>query len=131
MEKVLTKGDIVGVMKKVQVKKIPVPEWGGEIFVKVMTASENDSFELAAYDKKSPTFGKIRAGLCVRCICDEQGNRLFSDDPGEIESLGEGNGNAIERIFDAARKLNKKSEKEIEELEKNSESGPGAGSSSS
>jgi hypothetical protein len=126
-EKVLTKGDIVNV-KDIQVKKVNVPEWGGSIFIKVMSGTEKDAFELAAYDKKSPVFGKIRAGLCARCICDADGNRMFSDDPAEIESLGNRSGVALERIFDAARKLNKMSEKEIEELEKNFVSDPGAGS---
>jgi hypothetical protein len=126
MDKVLTKADI-NVADDIQVKEVKVPEWGGSVFIRTMTGNEQDDYESSVYANKM-TKGKFLACLCSKTICDEKGNRLYSDDPGEIESLGHRSAAALSRIFKASLKLNRIPQSEIDELEKNSVSGLGADS---
>lgn len=95
---------------------VKVPEWGGDVFVKVMTGEERDAFELDTLaegrDRRN-----IRAKLLARCLCDDNGKRLFTD--AEIAALAAKSGGALNRLFDVAIKLNRIGNDEIEELEKN------------
>ena len=62
---------------------VPVPEWGGEIWVRAMTATERDKFEADLTERRGSkvevNMANTRAKLCAKVICDEAGNRLFSD----------------------------------------------------
>ena len=49
---------------------------------------------------------------------DEQGARLFSN--AEIEALAKKSGSALKRVYEVVRELSGLSEKDVEELEKNS-----------
>jgi len=62
----------------------------------------------------------------VACLCDEQGERLYTDD--QADELGDlpSSGNAIERIYDRARKLNCMFTAEEEQQLKNSAPTPSA-----
>jgi hypothetical protein len=99
---------------------VNVPEWGGDVYVYTMTGEERDAWEVSIMDGKGKTsFLNIRAKLCARAIRDENGHRLFTDK--EIDMLGRKSGQALDRIFDVAKKLNGIGKEEIKELEKNSE----------
>ncbi len=98
--------------------KVPVPEWGGDVYVRVMTGAERDRWEIATSNAlEKPGQANIRAGLCAAAICDESGKRLFTDN--QAAALGGKSGVALDRVYDVARKLNKVSDGDIEELEKN------------
>ena len=100
-------------------EELDIPEWKGSVFVRVMTGKERDQFEsevLAADNDKSKLVN-IRSKLCALTVCDEQGQRLFTDQ--ELESLGGKSAAALERIFILSQKLNLISDKDVEELEKN------------
>lgn len=93
---------------------VDVPEWGGAVFVRSISGAERDAFELSwAADKTN-----IRAKLAAVCCCDESGDPLF-DHADDIAALGDKSGAALDRVFDAATKLNKFTDKDIDELEKN------------
>ena len=94
-------------------EEVQVLEWGGSVFVRTMTGSERDAFESDYQKDKSKD---IRAKLCVRVVCDENGQRLFSD--ADIMALSSKSAAALDRIFAAAISLNKVSNKDIEELKK-------------
>ncbi len=94
-------------MKDVKIEEIEIPEWGGSVFVKAMTGEERDSFELSIVDKKERgkvNLENVRAKLCAMTICDEKGERLFSDK--EIFALSKKSALALSRIFALAQKLN-------------------------
>ena len=93
---------------------VNVPEWGGSVHVRMLTARQRDAFELWV---SGDTKENIRARLAVLCVCDADGKLLFSDD--DADALGEKSGSAMDRIFDAAADLNKFSKKDTEELEGN------------
>ena len=97
---------------------VEVPEWGGTVRVRMMTGAERDSFE----DSLTQTKGKnvktnlanLRARLVARTVVDEAGKRMFTD--AEAGVLGQKSAAALDRVFEAARKLNGMTEADVEEL---------------
>jgi hypothetical protein len=97
---------------------VEVPEWGGEVTVKLLTGTERDQFESSVIDDKGK-FKKdnIRAKLVLKCVVDEQGNPLFQ--PADLEALGAKSAAALDRVFSVAQKLNRMGAQDLEELAKN------------
>jgi len=60
--------------KKIEVE---VPEWGGSVFLKVMSGTERDRFESEFVDGNR-NVEMVRAKLVSKCLCDESGDRLYS-----------------------------------------------------
>lgn len=96
-------------------KALEVPEWGGAVYVRTMCGTERDEWEKSLADVKDSA--NVRARLAVRCLCDEQGNRLFAD--ADAEALGKKSGKILCRVFDLAIELNRLSPADAEELAKN------------
>ena len=96
-----------------KVLEVPIPEWGGSVFVRVMSGLERDQWEIAASKDRN-----LRASLAFICLCDSTGKRLFTTSV-ERDALGKKSGAALDRVFDAARSLNFLSEKSKEDIEKN------------
>lgn len=108
-------------------ERVDVPEWGGEVYVAMLTGRDRDAFEAGCQnDDGSKNWVNVRARLAVRCIVDEQGQRIFSD--ADAEALGRKSAAALARVFDVAARLNHLTEKDLEDLEKNSRGGPSAAS---
>lgn len=109
---------------------VPVPEWGGEVWVRALTGTERDTFEATSIVQKGKdhevNLRDIRARLCIFAICDAQGKRLFGAH--DIEILGAKSSAALSRVYEVAERLSGFSKKDMEELAKNSEAGPSAGS---
>ena len=78
------------------IKRISVPEWGGEVCIRVLNGEERARFESIFTEKKEDLF-KVRFVACS--LCDEDGSRLFKDD--EVEALAEKSSRVINRLFDA------------------------------
>lgn len=99
-----------------------VPEWDAWVKIKMMTASERDHFEASAVqrDGKRTTINMqgIRARLCILCLVDEHGARMFSDE--DEYALGAKSSAALDRIFTAAQRLNGLRDEDVEALAKNS-----------
>jgi len=94
---------------------VEVPEWGGRVYVRMMSAGERDAWEssiVASPDKD------VRARLAVAVLCDENGEALFS--AADIPAVSKKSGRALDRVFAAATKHNKMSRADIDELKKNS-----------
>jgi hypothetical protein len=110
----LTRDQIVAI-EDFAVEKVEVPEWGGFVFVRVMTAGQRDQFE-----KKftADRFTDTRAYLCAATISDDRGELLFT--LADVAVLTKKSSAAIDRIFAAAMKINKLSGDDVKELEKNS-----------
>jgi hypothetical protein len=102
--------------------RLEVPEWGGHVYVRGLTARERDEFEIAVTKRKGGEtiwdVRNVRARLCVIGLCDEQGRRLFSDE--EIPSLGKKSALVLERCFDTIRHLSGMTDADLAELEGNS-----------
>lgn len=92
--------------------KVTVPEWDGEVYVRTMTALERDRFETLLLQGKKRNF---RGLLVVHTAVDEEGNPIFKEEDAEL--LGQGSVLPVERVFDAAVKVNSFSEADVAELE--------------
>lgn len=114
----LTKSQILEA-KDLPTKDVYVPEWGGTVRIKTMTALEKDQFEKTVFSSEGKVnMEGMRAKLCAHTIIDENGQRLFSEF--EIEKLGGKGSKALERVFTIAQELNGISNKDLKEMEKNS-----------
>ncbi len=109
---------------------VEVPEWGGAVTVVAWSGTQRDAFE-AEYSNR-PTAARlinVRARIVQRSIIDPTtGELMFT--PKEVVELGAKCAIALNRVFEAACKLNGILDADIEELAGNSESSPGDDSSS-
>lgn len=98
---------------------VHIPEWDGDVRVRAMTGGERDAYDQWCYHnaKGADTVKNIRAGLLAFTICGDDGKLLFST--AEIEVLTGKSGSALDRLFDAARKLNRVHTDAVESAEKN------------
>lgn len=100
---------------------IQIEEWGGTVFIRPMNALERAEWEGYVFSSsdtpKAKVIDQARERLAVLSICDAQGKRLFTD--ADIPELGKKNAIALERIGQAAMRLNKLTPKDIRDLAKN------------
>jgi hypothetical protein len=108
---------------------VEVPEWGGSVMVRGLSASERDAFEGSIIELRGKErklhLENIRAKLASLTMVDEQGERLFTD--AEVAALGKKSAQAVQRVFEAAQRLSGISETDVEELAKNSGNGQRGG----
>lgn len=98
-------------------KEIAVPEWGGHVYIRMMSAGERDAFEGAQESNPAP-YRDLRARLAVATVCDTDGELLFT--PDDVPALTAKSGRALDRIFAAASKHNGLTKADVDELRKNS-----------
>ena len=100
-------------------REVAVPEWGGEVMVRGMTAYDRDVYELTLRDQRESgvPIGNIRAHFAAACIVDEKGEPMFSVE--DVEALGRKSAAALDRVFSAVVELNALQPGDIEELAKN------------
>jgi len=95
-----------------------VPEWGGDVIISLMSASDMDSYEDSLIEGK----GKIniknaRAKLLAAVLVDEEGNQIFTTK--DVTALGKKSTKAVAKIYKAAMQFNSLTEEELESLIKN------------
>ena len=82
------------------IEAVFVPEWNGEVCVKGMSAIDANTLFLATPDGKNANMMGL---VLVRCLCDEQGNRLYADD--EAELIGKHPSKVLKPLLDVAMRL--------------------------
>lgn len=99
-------------------QKLEVPEWGGHVYVRLMTGTERDEFEQEFVDlrtgKRGGSVKNIRAKFAARVMSDKDGRRLFTDK--QIDQLGQKSAAALDRVFDMGLRLNGLAESDVQEL---------------
>jgi hypothetical protein len=97
---------------------VAVPEWGGEVYVRCLTAAERDDWEASVMhmegNKTKANLQNLRAKLVARTVCDEDGARMFEDK--DVVALGAKSAAALDRLYTVAAKLSKISKNDEEEL---------------
>jgi len=93
---------------------IDIPEWGGSVKVRAMSAIDRINFEKEQKDLQ-PSEMVLKLVL-LTCI-DDAGDRLFEND--DLEQLQLKSPNAILKIFNESIKLNVLNDKKIEEQAEN------------
>lgn len=97
--------------------EVSVPEWGGSVFVRVMSVGERDSYENEWMINKSKGVDNFRSKFLQRVLCDEKGELLFSAQ--EVEKLAKKSARVITKVWEAAMKHNALTDGDVEELAKN------------
>lgn len=97
-------------------KKVAVKEWGGDVYVRIMSVGERDAYERMWIGKKETGVENFRTEYLARVLCDEKGELLFSRE--QVAGLAKKSGAVMGRLFDEAIKHNNMSEGDIEQLGK-------------
>lgn len=117
---ILTREAILAV-QDIRIESVDVPEWGGSVLVRALTAAEREIFEVAATSgdagKRVINWGQFQARLCALAIVDEAGQRVFTD--ADINALAAKSGAAVTRVFALAQKLAGLGAEDIEEITRN------------
>lgn len=106
-------------------EEVPVPEWGGSLYVGTMTGAERDAWEqsLVGSGKGGKADARnIRARLLVYTAQGEDGQRLFTE--ADLPALGAKSGKALDRCARVAQRLNGLTPEALEDLKGNSDAGP-------
>jgi hypothetical protein len=122
----LKRKDVVSV-SDIKTETVSVPEWGGEVLVRGLTGEQRNQFEMSVLDSqtKAVNLDQITAKLVAASVVDESGKQLF-DQPGDVEMLGGKSAVALYRVGTVAQRLSGLTKEDVDELLKNSGSGPSA-----
>ena len=114
----LTREAILGARDR-EIVAVEVPEWGGTVLVRGLSAAQKDAFELSVtgLSGRERNLENLRARLCALCIVDAEGRTLFEE--ADVAALGERSATAIERVFAVARRLSGLNDADVAELAKN------------
>jgi hypothetical protein len=127
----LTRDQILGA-KDLTAVEVAAPEWGGTVRVRMLTGTERDAFEAETVTRQGKRMQvnmvNLRARLVARTVVDEEGARLFSD--ADVVELAKKSSAALNRVFEAAQRLNGLTEKAEDEAAENFPNGQSGGSTS-
>lgn len=96
-------------------KKVSVPEWGGDVHIRVMTVGERDEYERMWIGQRDKGIENFRTQYLARVLCDEKGELLFR---GKEPALAKKSGAVMGRLFDEAMRHNKMTEEDVQQLGK-------------
>ena len=94
--------------------EVKVKEWGGVVYLRVMTVAERDAHELEWLNNKEKGVANFRTKFLARCLCDEKGERLFTDE--EVGKLSTKNAAVMNRLWDKAMRHNALTQEDVDEL---------------
>lgn len=111
----------------IQIEKVSVPEWGGDVFVRSLTGSERDWLEASTVVDKIVGKGKksdreidmsnFRAKIVSLATCDKDGTAIFTKD--DVLELSKKSAAALQRVFEVAQRLSGLTKEDADELLKN------------
>jgi hypothetical protein len=120
----------IDAIQDIKVERVDVPAWGGHVYVRVMTGRERDRFDSLMYDDKTgkARTDNLRALVAMFCLCDSKGVRLYGDD--EVDKVAAKGAPGLTVVQDAAMRLNRLREQDVEGLAGNSPTGASVDSGS-
>ncbi len=102
---------------------VDVPEWGGQVMIRELTAGQRDRFEQDNLQRNGKNYQvnliDMHARLVAMSVVGKDGKRLFSD--ADVRALSGKSSKAMDRIFQACQRLNGIGRDDIDEMAKNSE----------
>jgi hypothetical protein len=105
---------------------VNVPEWGGDVYLRTLTAGERERWEETNLTRKGNdskvNLINLQASLVALTAVDEAGVHLFT--AADIPALNGKSSVALQRLFSKALELNRVGKQDVEELVKNSETTP-------
>lgn len=110
-------------------KLVSIPEWGGDVYVRMLSGTERDAMEAEHNANKGKPLLNFRARIAARFLCNEAGERLCTDK--QVAELGAKSSVALDRIVEAGMSLNGIGNEESTKLLGESDSAPSGASGSS
>lgn len=84
---------------------VEVPEWDTTLFLRVISGSERTNLDKKTKElDRAGRAGDIAVFMVVLCVCDEAGNRVFSET--DTDALNAKSGLVIDRLALAAARHN-------------------------
>lgn len=100
---------------------IDVPEWGGNVRIRMFSGKERDEFLVKMQDGTRERVAGTSALLVMLSVIDDDGNRLFKE--ADLTTINGKSGAVLGRIAAEVMVLNQMGQQGAEEAEKNSEKG--------
>lgn len=122
----LTRDNILEV-KDLETAVVSVPEWGGDVRVRLLTGTERHTLYAKANESGKFDMAVFSALLVTMTLVDDAGVRLFADD--EVGIIAGKSSKAVEKVFAKSEELNQLSARAVDEAVKNSEPTQNAASS--
>jgi hypothetical protein len=117
----LTREQILAARQDRKPHRFHVPEWGGDVFIRVLSASDQMALSDISEQKDMPIT------VLLHSLVSEDGARLFADD--DFQELAKEAFPVILRVFSEAAHLNGLSTKELDEAMEGFQQAPDASSS--
>jgi hypothetical protein len=118
--------------KDLRTEPVAVPEWGGEVAVRMLTGTERDAFEASLFvgegQERRQDMANVRAKLIARTVVGDDGKLVFTE--ADIAALGEKSAAALDRVFTVAQRINGLGAKDVADLAGNSAPGLSGSSTS-
>lgn len=105
-------------------QEVEVPEWGGKVLVRGLSAAERGAFTEEIIDQRGKKnivkLQDIQVRICALAIREPAtGKRMFDDN--DLRALARKSAAALQHVFEVAQRLSGLSNEDVEELTKNSE----------
>jgi len=100
----LSRESIKAAAQSPKMTTVDLPAWGGQVNVRVMSGTERNSWEQSITDANQKTVANFREQLLVRTVCDDQGNRIYTDS--DVDELSACSAPELSTLYDAAAELN-------------------------
>lgn len=110
----LTKADILAA-DDFQTESVEVPEWGGTVLLRVLSAA--DAMQLAQSAESGKVSGEMAGRWLVKSIVDDKGERLFQDS--DAKTLAGKSFRVVQQLFEKLLTLNGLTDDSQKALEKN------------
>jgi hypothetical protein len=98
-----------------RIEKVDLPLDGDHVFVRSLTTSERDKYELASIETGLNSGSRVM--MLIQTVCDESGELVFTEEDAEV--VGAMDIRVSQPIYNKALDMAYFSEKDIKELEKN------------
>lgn len=119
---VLSRDQILGA-DDTEFEIVDVPEWGGKVRVKTLTANERDRYEQSLIDQRGNVTGPKLVGAQARLVAltvvDDDGQVQFTEK--DVLALGDKTAQAVVRVFEVAARLSRLRQKDVEAMLGNSD----------
>lgn len=120
-EPITTAADILSLQDRKTTIPLFVKAWGREVLLRDPSAADRDEWEVFATNNRGQ-YALWRSKVAQILLCDGSGKRLFTEK--QLAEIGEKSAAAVNEIWEFGVKLFSVTDKEIEELEKNSDASP-------
>lgn len=95
-------------------KKVYIPEWDCQAWLKVISGFDRERFEKTIQDQNLN--GYVRATLVQMSLCNSNGDLVFLDS--DVRALAQKNSAVIDRLFDMCMDISALTKEATDEIEK-------------